>query len=84
MHGQVEFLAFTAGLLAEQTMLAEEYLHNVLQLHSEHIKNTSSSISSHDWRSLLSLEASEAGLPEWSARNFGWCLVRLCKEAKLL
>ncbi|KAL7006679.1 hypothetical protein EMMF5_003846 [Cystobasidiomycetes sp. EMM_F5] len=77
---QVEFLGNTA-LPGTSATLAAEYLAYVMPPQST-LTDISGSISTVDWKSLLGVPPEQAELPDWTARNLAWCLVKLCKEAK--
>ena len=79
---QLEYLP-TPFLTAESSDMLEEYLSYVLADYSE-IAALSNKTTTLDWRGILGLEPEEQEMPKWSARNTSWCLLQLCKEAKLV
>lgn len=63
--------------------ILEDYLSSLLPKHSS-FQDVSAETTLLDWKSLLSIPIDEQKIPPWSARNTSWCLVKLCKEARML
>lgn len=63
--------------------LLDDYLAALLPKHSSY-RDISAETTFLDWKSLLSIRPEESKVPPWSPRNTSWCLVKLCKEARLL
>ena len=80
--GQLEYLS-APFLPAESYCMLEEYLSYMLPANSK-VQDLSAEMSTLDWRSLLGIESDAEMLPQWNERNTSWCVLRLCKEAKLV
>ncbi|KAK9899705.1 hypothetical protein P389DRAFT_192017 [Cystobasidium minutum MCA 4210] len=63
--------------------LLEDYISSLLPKYATY-KDVSAETTFLDWKSLLSIRPEEPKVPPWSPRNTSWCLVKMCKEARML
>lgn len=63
--------------------ILEDYLKLLVPKFSK-IRDVSAETTSFDWKSLLGISPDTDDVPAWSPRNTSWCLVRLCKDARML
>lgn len=89
---QLECLSTSTLPFSSYTIL-QEYLADILPPESK-LQDISAETTTLDWHSLLGLDPpsadpvdgklSQDSTKEWTARNTSWCIVKMCKEAKLL
>lgn len=80
---QLEYIPIKFFDSQTSAAILEDYLLSLLPKYAR-IRDVSADTTFLDWKSLLSISAEESKVPAWSARNTSWCLVKLCKEARML